>query len=462
MKFSQKIVCMMLLVLAAFFSIGGYVLVNGSFRDRMNNAAQQEQRIHAMLCGVVEDRYLDASGRGEETGAAFWAGARLQEQACSFRLTRSGELLCTGGDAMPQADALAALGDGQSLVTRLDGRVLRCYRSELLGGMTLDSAFDVTQIFTEREQSLNRFLVLEAAVLLAAAVVVWFLSCRLTRPLADLTAASERIAAGDYALRTNVRTGDEIGVLSDGFDRMAAAVQDKVAALELSVQQRDDFVGAFTHELKTPMTGIIGYADLLRTMQPDPLEQREAAGAIFHEARRLESLSGKLLQLMGLDESAVALAPVELDRVLAGAIGAAQPVLGGRRVDCPLCGAVVLGDADLLTDLFLNLLTNAAKASGPDQGIAIRTAPADGNRLAVTVKDHGRGIPADQLDRVTEPFYMVDKSRARRQGGSGLGLALCGKIAAAHGGTLTLASTEGEGTAVTITLALTPQKEEQP
>lgn len=462
MKFSQKIVCMMLLMLAAFFSIGGYVLVSGSFRDRMNNAAQQEQRIHAMLCGVVEDRYLDASGQGEETGAAFWAGARLQEQACSFRLTRSGELLCTGGDAMPQADALAALGDGQSLVTRLDGRVLRCYRSELLGGMTLDSAFDVTQIFTEREQSLNRFLVLEAAVLLAAAVVVWFLSCRLTRPLADLTAASERIAAGDYALRTNVRTGDEIGVLSDGFDRMAAAVQDKVAALELSVQQRDDFVGAFTHELKTPMTGIIGYADLLRTMQPDPLEQREAAGAIFHEARRLESLSGKLLQLMGLDESAVALAPVELDRVLAGAIGAARPALDGRRVDCPLCGAVVLGDADLLTDLFLNLLTNAAKASGPDQGIAIRTAPADGNRLAVTVKDHGRGIPADQLDRVTEPFYMVDKSRARRQGGSGLGLALCGKIAAAHGGTLTLASTEGEGTAVTVTLALAPQKEEQP
>ena len=165
---------------------------------------------------------------------------------------------------------------------------------------------------------------------------------------------------------------------------------------------------------------------------------------------------------MGLDESAVVLAPVELDRVLAGAIGAARPALDGRRVDCPLCGAVVLGDADLLTDLFLNLLTNAAKASGPDQGIAIRTAPADGNRLAVTVKDHGRGIPADQLDRVTEPFYMVDKSRARRQGGSGLGLALCGKIAAAHGGTLTLASTEGEGTAVTVTLALAPQKEEQP
>ena len=77
-----------------------------------------------------------------------------------------------------------------------------------------------------------------------------------------LTAASARIAAGDYALRTRMHTGDELEILSQGFDQMAGAVQDKVEALELSVQQRDDFVGAFTHELKTPMTGIIGYADL--------------------------------------------------------------------------------------------------------------------------------------------------------------------------------------------------------
>lgn len=137
-----------------------------------------------------------------------------------------------------------------------------------------------------------------------AAVVVWLVSRRLTHPLTVLTAASARIAAGDYALRTRMHTGDELEILSQGFDQMAGAVQDKVEALELSVQQRDDFVGAFTHELKTPMTGIIGYADLLRSMQPDPEEQREAAGAIFHEAQRLEALSGKLLQLMGLGEHA--------------------------------------------------------------------------------------------------------------------------------------------------------------
>src|SRR5699024_676139 len=110
-------------------------------------------------------------------------------------------------------------------------------------------------------------------VLLCAAVVVVLLSRRMTRPLALLNRASGEIAAGAYDRRTAVPGDDEIAQLSRSFDHMAAAVEDKVAQLELSVRQRDDFMGAFTHELKTPMTSIIGYADMLRSMHCDPDEQ---------------------------------------------------------------------------------------------------------------------------------------------------------------------------------------------
>ena len=113
-----------------------------------------------------------------------------------------------------------------------------------------------------------------------------------------LTAASARIAAGDYAFAHQDAHRDELEILSQGFDQMAGAVQDKVEALELSVQQRMILWVRLPMSSKTPMTGIIGYADLLRSMQPDPEEQREAAGAIFHEAQRLEALSEKPLQLM--------------------------------------------------------------------------------------------------------------------------------------------------------------------
>ena len=412
MKFSQKLVCIMLLVIAAFFAVGGAVLVNGSFMDRLSAAAEQEQSMHAMLCGVVEDYYLDQTGRGEDTcgddfiTAATWRAGDLARGVYSQGLFRA-----SADPAQDEAYAIYGLQDGQSIL-QYGPNVTRTYRSDLLGGLVMVNTFDVTV----------------------------------------LTAASARIAAGDYALRTRMHTGDELEILSQGFDQMAGAVQDKVEALELSVQQRDDFVGAFTHELKTPMTGIIGYADLLRSMQPDPEEQREAAGAIFHEAQRLEALSGKLLQLMGLGEHAPPqLVPVQLDSVFAEAHRAVAPALNGCILTMQSNGLTVQGDADLLCDLVINLVTNAAKASTPGSAIAVCAEQADGS-IRLTVQDHGQGIPADKLARVVEPFYMVDKSRSRRQGGSGLGLALCSRIAQAHGGTLAMESELGKGTTVTVTL----------
>ena len=430
MKFSQKLVCIMLLVIAAFFAVGGAVLVNGSFMDRLSAAAEQEQSMHAMLCGVVEDYYLDQTGRGEDTcgddfiTAATWRAGDLARGVYSQGLFRA-----SADPAQDEAYAIYGLQDGQSIL-QYGPNVTRTYRSDLLGGLVMVTTFDVTEIFAARNRSLQRFFLLEAAV---------------------VAAASARIAAGDYALRTRMHTGDELEILSQGFDQMAGAVQDKVEALELSVQQRDDFVGAFTHELKTPMTGIIGYADLLRSMQPDPEEQREAAGAIFHEAQRLEALSGKLLQLMGLGEHAPQLVPVQLDSVFAEAHRAVAPALNGCILTMQSNGLTVQGDADLLCDLVMNLVTNAAKASTPGSAIAVCAEQADGS-IRLTVQDHGQGIPADKLARVVEPFYMVDKSRSRRQGGSGLGLALCSRIAQAHGGTLAMESELGKGTTVTVTL----------
>ena len=131
-------------------------------------------------------------------------------------------------------------GAGQSVVTRWGGRVWRVWRSDLLSGLTLYSAFDLTEVFDARTRSLRRFFLLEGAVLAGAGLVAAVLSHRLTRPLALLSRASRRIAAGDYALRTGIHTGDEIGELSENFDQMAAAVQEKVDALELSVRQRED------------------------------------------------------------------------------------------------------------------------------------------------------------------------------------------------------------------------------
>ena len=430
MKFAHKMICLLVLVLSASFGLGGCWLLYSDFAVQRRTVLTADAALHSQICTDVQTDLLDRQRRGLEMGGAV-AAARLALHQQPAALWQGEELVSSN---IP-VDVDAPLADGTMTTVRSGGGTYALFASELQGGYRIVTAYDLTALYTSRNAAVRRFLGLEAVVLAAAALVTALLARQMTRPLQILRAASAEIAGGDYDRRTALHTGDELENVSQSFDKMADAVQEKIADLQEDVQRREDFMGAFAHELKTPMTSIIGYADMLRTLQIDPAEQHEAAGAIYHESRRLE------------------VAPVDLTDL--------WPQL---RMACPQVplltpqgGAVVHGDADLLLDLLCNLVQNAAKASPAGMPVTVLLADA-GDTVALTVQDHGCGIPADKLARVTEPFYMVDKSRARKQGGSGMGLALCQRIAAVHGGTLQISSQVGVGTAVTVTLP----KEVQP
>lgn len=438
MKFAYKMVCLLVLVLSASFGVGGCYLLYSDFSAQLARAEASNADTHRQVCTLLQGEILDRQRRGESLD-----DAALTELLANFGLPtalwRDGVCIVGSGDLLP---------DGTMEVRRLaNGGVQATYASSLQGGLQLATAYDLTDLYRGRDAALRRFLLLEAAVLAAGAAVTAVFARRMTRPLRTLTTASAEIADGDYARRTGLHTGDEIETLSSSFDKMADAVQEKITALQADVRQREDFMGAFAHELKTPMTSIIGYADMLRTIQASPAEQYEAAGAIYHEGRRLEALSGKLLALLGLGEETITLQPTAL-AALWPRLQAACP---GVPLQLPACDAAVQADADLLLDLLCNLVGNAVKASEPGQPVEVRAAD-NGDTVTLTVADHGCGIPQSEISRVTEPFYMVDKSRARKQGGSGLGLALCKRIAEAHGSDLHIESTPGEGTRVSVIL----------
>lgn len=438
MKFAYKMVCLLVLVLSASFGVGGCYLLYSDFSAQLARAEAANADTHRQVCTLLQGEILDRQRRGESLD-----DAALTELLANFALPtalwRDGVCIVGSGDLLP---------DGTMEVRRLaDGGVQATYASNLQGGLQLATAYDLTDLYRGRDAALRRFLLLEAAVLAAGAAVTAVFARRMTRPLRTLTTASAEIADGDYARRTGLHTGDEIETLSSSFDKMADAVQEKITALQADVRQREDFMGAFAHELKTPMTSIIGYADMLRTIQASPAEQYEAAGAIYHEGRRLEALSGKLLALLGLGEETITLQPTAL-AALWPRLQAACP---GVPLQLPACDAAVQADADLLLDLLCNLVGNAVKASEPGQPVEVQAAD-NGDTVTLTVADHGCGIPRSEISRVTEPFYMVDKSRARKQGGSGLGLALCKRIAEVHGSDLHIESTPGEGTRVSVIL----------
>lgn len=450
MRYTQKLVTLLILVLAASFGVGGCVLLYSDFAVQRGRMATANAAAHAQVCTLLQTEIIDLQRRGVSTDDAALT-ARVTAQGIPAALWRGDTLVCATLEGLQNFP----LGDAVTVTVNTENSVYAIYASDLQGSLRLVTAYDLTGLYRDRNAALTRFLLLEAAVLAAAALVTAFLARRLTRPLAVLTDAGQQIAAGDYARRTNLHTGDEIETLSRSFDTMADAVQEKIADLEADVQKREDFVGAFTHELKTPMTAIIGYADMLHTMQSDPAEQREAAAAIVHEGRRLESLSRKLLALLGLADEAIEQGPVPLAD-LWPRLRTACPDVNLRTPDA---APTVRGDADLILDLLCNLVQNAAKASPPDAAVLVLCTPY-ADTVTLTVADRGCGIPADKIARVTEPFYMVDKSRARRQGGSGLGLALCQRIAAAHGSALHIESEVGKGTRVSVNLPLYKKEKE--
>lgn len=284
---------------------------------------------------------------------------------------------------------------------------------------------------------------------------------RTLKPLHKLSHMSEQIASGQYALRSELQTGDEVGELSHSFDQMAETVEQKILTLEDAAQRRELLLGALTHEIKTPMTAIIGFSDSLLSMPLSEEERMEAVYEIHEAAVRTEHLNQKMMQLISMTDC-----PMLVKRRLSvGALfeqagNIVAPMLADKHLtlNANIYLDTIEGDNDLLTSLLTNLIDNAIKASDEGKGIMLSAYLYD-NWSCLQVTDEGAGIPADKISLVTEPFYRVDKARSRKLGGAGLGLSLCKMIAQAHGGHLEIESKLGSGTTIRAYLPL-GQKED--
>ena len=210
---------------------------------------------------------------------------------------------------------------------------------------------------------------------------------------------------------------------------------------------------AFAHELKTPMTSIIGFADLLRQGSLDENTRMMAADYIFTEGHRLERLSFKLLDLLLLKKDDVAMKRIWLANYIGEVEHALSPSLKnkGIRLVCKAEQKRVVLAPDLVKSLLSNLIDNASKAMEGDGIIAVKATAIPGG-CQFQVVDNGRGMEQPELAKITEAFYRVDNARSRSQGGAGLGLALCKQIVELHSGSIQFASVPGKGTRVTVTL----------
>lgn len=295
---------------------------------------------------------------------------------------------------------------------------------------------------------------LAIALLLAALIAIW-LTRSISRPVYDLEKGMKAVADGDFTHRlpTIENRHDEFGRLAESYQRMTSqlAELDKLKA---------EFVSVASHELKTPINVIVGYLELLQENIYGELnpKQREICATLGKQAQTLTRLVKRLLDISRFEAGGGKLErrQIDLDRFLhtfesSFQVLALQREISFRVVRGDDLPGHVLWDEDRINEVLGNLLSNAFKFTDRGGTVELAVEGVD-NEVTITVRDSGAGIPPEQLPHIFEKFYQANNQAQSSSRGTGLGLAIAREIVEAHGGTISVASSQGVGTTFTITL----------
>lgn len=463
MKFKHKLVLCMVVLLGLSFGLGGTILIHRSFKTSLSSTIDSDllnyESIQSTLLIAVDTNsvssYIDMSNIINQLSAQGNSNRKniilrnsdmevvsIMNSSFTYKeMKPSDENTCNSIIWRENNNYYLQLCSSMDINT------------ENLDISQMDIVYDITSVYAARAQEQNTFRLLLIAIFVVGSITSMIAASLLTKPLEKLSSLAQHISHGDYSTRLHIHSGDEIEALANDFNNMADTIEDNISELHFSMEKQEQFMGSFAHELKTPMTSIIGYADLLRSQNMSEDETNEAANYIFSEGKRLESLSLKLLDLLVVKNQETILTPTDPALAVRNVINVMKPELAKEHITLKSScrkGCCMM-DIDLFQSLIINIIDNARKAIDDNGLIHVAGTVRDDNYVII-IKDNGRGMPPEEITRISEAFYRIDKSRSRAQGGAGLGLAICSKIAEIHQAKIKYKSAVGRGTVVTITL----------
>ena len=401
MKFRAKLTIAMVLLLSLTYGIGGSLMIAQSFSssiDRERDAAVQTYRMVVDVLDLLGDNA--SPGTAANTVALVLHKLGSGGSSTAARIRFGAQMTTMGDTALLDEAPEPPAGSGVTSIVHTGNGRHYLMLGATADGTTVQLAFDVTETYTVRQTQQRAYHTTFVILIAIGAAVSWVTSYLLTRPLGTLSRASRELARGNLGYRAPVRSRDEVGQLAADFNRMAGQLERNVNRIQETMALQERFMADFSHEMKTPMTSIIGYADLLRSQVLTPDEQMDAANYIFSEGKRLEALGLKLLDMLSLDQSKLQLVPAHPADLVAGLLEHLKRLYAQKGIALQYRteeGACFL-EPDLFKTLLVNLMDNARKAldSGGNIYVWQEMLP-DGCR--VRVLDNGRGIPTDYHEK---------------------------------------------------------------
>ena len=462
MKFSKKLLLWTMIIIALTLGFSGFYFVNFVFETSLEREVGQALDENSILRFAFETAALNVPVKYGvlQDGTVEQIASRLETSGDNvsrlLRISDEEKNVLYASDGFEADNVLLDQAKENICAYRViqaeDHYYIQTGRkiNALDRMLYLETLRDVSEVFRERAMGYSVYRRMTVLMLAVGVFIMYLIASFLTKPIRLLTKATKEMTAGDYSYRAKKVSNDELGQLTLDFNQMAEALEENIDKLEEEVQAREDFVGAFAHELKTPLTSIIGYADMLRSRKLDEEKSFLSANYIYTEGKRLETMSLKLLDILVTKQGEAEIQRVSTESLFEYLRSMFHPNESMEFV-YSYEKDYVLADANLIKTVLINLLDNACKASEPGSRIEIM-GKAEEESYRFTVKDYGGGIPKEELTKITKAFYMVDKSRSRSRNGAGLGLSLCTEILGLHHTTLEIDSTLGEGTAISFLL----------
>lgn len=463
MRFWQKNCIINIIILGLLFNISSFLFLDHIFqmnlKREINRALLEHKNMYISLKAMDQNIWIDLVGNKsyEEFLIGHWIG-NFEEKTINFEILNEDKDLIAGnfdfGNLSKRKELKALkLNRRNYIIREVDKKTYIFVSSNIIlknRQYIFSCAKNIQSLYDENFSQILFLLKMNIVITIILVGMTYISSKYLMRPIKALIESSTEISKGSFENQIEVVTSDELGILTKNFNKMSNSLKINFLKMQEMINERERFIRNFTHEIKTPLTSIIGYSDFLRRIEYDQKNFSKSLEYIYNEGKRLELLRSKMMDLILSENNKAELELGSVKEKIEIAIDSMRLVLKEKDIQIEIIGFdfEIKMEKNLFVTMITNIIDNSIRASDNHSKIVVKLIK---NERKIEIIDYGIGIERSKLAKIKEPFFVGDASRKKKDnGGFGLGLSIVEQIVRIHFAEIEIESEINKGTSIRI------------